>query len=260
MMYSNRRQLAINSPANSDPISSRCRVIVLFTLVISFVILVGIAGLIIALTSVSDATGSDGPTGSGSEGDGSQPGPVRLNPQQVANLEANYAQLIADMGGVFRPELLSEPEFYTRDLIGGFTEEQEQQFLSSCGNPDVLDAIPEGDRDTDTSFVIFTRYVTQRVQIPFNRRKRQGTSRVCPGTPDSNTRLVLATGRLAQLIPQINDWVFNERCSFGGSCQSRNCRCSKIGREVVADVFVINPQSTTSERAMVTIYSCAALV
>ncbi|XP_072049816.1 uncharacterized protein [Amphiura filiformis] len=260
-MNSNRRQLAINSSPNSEPNGMQCRVILLCTCVISLVIilLVVIAGLIIGL-----ANGSSGSTGSGSGSGGSQTGTVRLNPQQMANLEANYARLIADMGGVFRPELLSEPEFYTRDLIGGFTAEQEQQFLSSCGNPDVfrprsnLNAIPEG----DTSFGIFTSFVTQRVQIPFNRRKRQ-TSRVCPGTASQNTNLVTVTGQAAQLF-HLNDhiqWVFNEECS-GNSCQSVSCTCSKIEREVSAHVFIVDTDTPSTDAVWktVTIYSCSATI
>ncbi|XP_072049815.1 uncharacterized protein [Amphiura filiformis] len=263
-MNSNRRQLAINSSPNSEPNGMQCRVILLCTCVISLVIilLVVIAGLIIGL-----ANGSSGSTGSGSGSGGSQTGTVRLNPQQMANLEANYARLIADMGGVFRPELLSEPEFYTRDLIGGFTAEQEQQFLSSCGNPDVfrprsqLDAIPAGEGQLGTSII---PGLGGDLAQETGRQKRQANSRVCPATA-STTYLVAVSGgsnslSAAQIVHLNNQiqWSFNEECSGGSSCTSGgSCSCTKLAREVSAYVFIVG--TDVAQWKTVTIYSCSGV-
>ena len=49
---------------------------------------------------------------------------------QVNTFQANFASMEDEMpGGQFDTEQLRLPEFYQRDLIGGFTEEQETMFL-----------------------------------------------------------------------------------------------------------------------------------
>ncbi|XP_072049814.1 uncharacterized protein [Amphiura filiformis] len=267
-MYSNRRQRASNSTANSGPIDRQCRMIVLCTCLISFVIIfvLGIAGLIIGLACGNGGSTGSG-SGSGSEVDGSQPGPVRLNPQQVAKFQADYDRLVADMGGVFRPELLREPEFYTRDLIGGLTAEQEKEILSSCGNPDVfrprsqLDAIPAGEGQLGTSII---PGLGGDLAQETGRQKRQANSRVCPATA-STTYLVAVSGgsnslSAAQIVHLNNQiqWSFNEECSGGSSCTSGgSCSCTKLAREVSAYVFIVG--TDVAQWKTVTIYSCSGV-